>query len=366
LDRRLQTAMCMRKTTLGLLLSTIIAGCNAAPANTGAVGVDPAESVGGKADGNGLEIPEVRCAGVPDARPKQAWNDKVHADLTKTLGGGQDNHRGIDLVASASTNPQVIRGEAKYGLKSLEWENVTLFACRAGKWEILGYTNTDDSGSFALTLPDDARLPVGVRQMYVSIDGDRSGADFVALVAPDGRAVMFSDVDGTLTSSENAVVGGAFGADVQANPGAPEALSALVHKGYPIVYVTAMARTFTNDRRAWLADKGFPLGALRLAEHVLLPGSATVDYKTATFRAVAAAGLVPAIGIGNRASDASAYHNVGVRGDRIFLKLGEFTDEDQPVIDAGGAVGVSSYADDLAKFTALPDALVAKAPQAAE
>jgi hypothetical protein len=359
MDRPLHYAAPMKAKPIVLVLSTVLAGCSPAgktSAGNNAVGSDPAE-LGGKGDGpTSLAIPEVRCAGVPDAGPQQPWNDPAHADWTKLVGADAPNHRGIDLIAAGSTNPQVIRGKAKYGLKSLEWENVTLFACRQGQWQNIGSTSTDGDGQFELPLVDGERLPIGVRSMYVSVDGDRTGADFVAMVVPDGRQVMFSDVDGTLTSSENAAAGGILGLDVKANDGAAEALSALVQKGYRVVYVTAMADTFTNDRRAWLAQKGFPMGALRMPTGVLLPGSATIDYKTTTFQTVAATGLVPGIGVGNRASDATAYHNVSIGSDRIFLKLGEFDAEDQPVIDAGGAIGVTSYADDLALFTGLPDA----------
>jgi LNS2 (Lipin/Ned1/Smp2) len=337
------------------LALSFAAGCTG---TVSSVGVDPAEQAAdtGGDDDSGLVLPDVECAGNPDAGPALGWQHPFETGTTIALGADVANHRGIDLVAGAGTNPQVLQGELRYGLKSLEHENVTIFACRDGAWQNVGAATSDDSGDFSLSLADDARLPIGIRTLYVSVDGDRSGADFVGIVAPDGRGVTFSDVDGTLTSSENAAAAGLIGLDVEANPGAADALNIIAQKGYPIVYVTAMARTFTNNRRAWLEAKGFPRGALRLAEGVLLPGQATIDYKTQTFQAVAADSLVPSVGLGNRASDATAYQNVGIAGTQIFLKLGEFDDEDQPVIDAGQAVGVPDYSQSLALFQALPNA----------
>jgi hypothetical protein len=319
------------------------------------VGVDPGEQAA-DTSGQTLALPDVECAGDPDAGPATGWQHPVESGTTIALGAGQANHRGIDLVTGAGANPQLVTGELRYGLKSLEHENVTLFACREGAWQNIGAATSDDSGVFTLPLADDDRLPIGVRTMYVSVDGDRSGADFVAIVAPDGQQIAFSDVDGTLTTSENAAAAGLIGLDVDANPGATDALGIVAQKGYPIVYVTAMARTFENNRRAWLEAEGFPRGALRLADGVLLPGQATIDYKTQTFQAIADSALVPAIGLGNRASDATAYHNVNIDGTQIFLKLGEFDSEDDPVIDAGQAVGVPDYSQSLDLFNALPDA----------
>ncbi len=299
-------------------------------------------------------MPDVECAGTPDAGPALGWQHPFESGTTIALGADVANHRGIDLVAGAGTNPQIVQGELRYGLKSLEHENVTLFACRDSVWQNSGAATSDDSGVFSLSLADDARLPIGIRTLYVSVDGDRTGADFVGIVAPDGRGVTFSDVDGIafIGLRERGRSGHHRASDVAANPGAADALNIIAQKGYPIVYVTAMARTFTNNRRAWLEAQGFPRGALRLAEGVILPGQATIDYKTQAFQDVAANALVPSVGLGNRASDATAYQNVGIAGTQTFLKLGEFDDEDQPVIDAGQAVGVPDYSQSLALFQA--------------
>ena len=183
--------------------------------------------------------------------------------------------------------------------------------------------------------------------MYVSVVGDRTGAEFVALVAPDGAPLFVSDVDGTLTSSENAfpeslVTGG----DPGVQPGAPEAYQAAAAKGMTLVYLTSRGTEFTADTRSYLAAEGFPRGPLRLSNSfVTLPGGDTVDFKTGALESFSA-GLTIAAGVGNRESDVEAYTNAGVPADRIFIKLPEYQSEVQAALDANQAIGINAY-DDL-------------------
>jgi hypothetical protein len=68
-----------------------------------------------------------------------------------------------------------------------------------------------------------------------------------------------------------------------------------------------------------------------------------------------AAGFELAAGVGNRATDVTAYTDAGVAADRIFIELPEFADEVQPLIDAGDALGFTSYAELAADhFAELP------------
>src|SRR5207237_897231 len=137
---------------------------------------------------------------------------------------------------------QHLTGEIRYGLidKALEDETVELFACRAGTWVPVGSVLTDDEGRFDLALTGPARLPVGRRPLFASVVGDRSSAAFVAIVAPDGHDLVVSDMDGTLTTGENAFpVALATGATVEAHPGAAAALRLLADKGYVIVYMSS-------------------------------------------------------------------------------------------------------------------------------
>jgi phosphatidate phosphatase PAH1 len=324
-----------------LLLPCVIS-CTAPSAP---VELDPAEATAaaGKADGLGA-LPDVQCAGNPDAGATVKFRHFT-SKLTAALGGAK--HRGFDLVAAAGAETQTLSGAISYTLadKALEDEDVDVFACRAASWKRAGRARTDDEGRFALRLAGDDRLPLGMRDLFVSVAGDRTGARFLAYVAPDGAALIASDVDGTLTSSEGAFLSTiVLGRDADVRAGAAKAFAAAEARGYQLVYVTARGQQYTEETRGWLARMGFPRGPLRLSpSFVTLPGGDTVDYKTSTFEALVAAGLDLAAGVGNRASDIAAYRNAGVAADRIFVETSEYGDELRPETAAGRAIGFASY-----------------------
>jgi phosphatidate phosphatase PAH1 len=326
------------------------------------VGADPEEtgavpSIGaspGNADA-AAAIPDVRCAGAPAAGKAGKFR---HFTSTLVSHLGDAKHRGFDLVTSASSPSQSLEGWISYSVvdKALEDEDVDLFACRAGEWRRVGTARTDDEGHFALGLSGVDRLPIGMRDLFVSVVGDRTGAGFLAYVAPDGARLLVSDVDGTLTSSENAFFETiAFGIEPGARAGAAHAYDAATAKGYQPVYVTARGNQYTSATRAWLDHKGFPRGPVRLSpSFVTLPGGDTIDYKTRTISALSAAGLEVSAGVGNRASDVTAYTSVGLPAGRIFIELPDYASEVQPLLDAGEALGFASYdallADELSKL----------------
>lgn len=318
------------------------------------VAVDPSEatSADGKADGVAL-IPDVSCAGAPAAGATTKFHH-FSSKLISALGGAK--HRGIDLVASASASSQVLRGAISYTFadKALEDEDVDVFACRAGAWKRIGGARTDDEGLFSLSLSGGDRLPVGMRDMFVSVSGDRTGTRFLAYVAPEGTALIASDVDGTLTSSENAFLSTiVLGQDADVRPGAAQAFQAAQKRGYQPIYVTARGQQYTEDTRGWLARKGFPRGPVRLSPSFLtLPGADTVDYKTQTLLDLEAAGFEVAAGNGNRATDIEAYRNAGITGDRTFIQSSEFADEVATEIQGGHAIGFTSYDDLRTKYLA--------------
>jgi hypothetical protein len=333
-------------------------GCNA-PATSGAVTIaeDERAFIAPAATG-AAALPEPTCSAAPALGARLAWRHPFKSPFIVAFAAPQ--HRGVDLIVGAGAAVQPIRGEIHYGLtdKALEDETVELFACRAGSWEPLGSTITDGEGRFELDLRDGARLPIGQRSLYVSVGGDRSGVGFVGLVAPAGGWLAASDVDGTLTESENAFATSLLTqAAVAVQAEAPAAIATLVHNGYQPIYVTARGRVFTEATRSWLAAQGFPRGPLRLADSIItLPGAPTVDYKASVLSTIEAAGLVVEVGIGNRASDAEAYARAGIGGQEIFLKLPEFASECAPVIAAGQATGFDSYGELTATLAGLPPA----------
>ena len=334
--------------TVVLILSATVWSCVGQPEP---VTVDPGEAAGSGSGGTTgsadavPSIPDVRCAGTPDAGPAAGFDHFT----SSVISYGTPAHRGIDLVASASADPQTLEGDLAYSVtdKALEDEAVDVFACRQGAWHKLGTTRTDLDGHFTFALTGGARLAIGIRDLYVSVVGDRTGAAFLAFVAPVGSPLVVSDVDGTLTESENRfATSRVLGGDVGAQPDAGATYTADASaKHDTFVYLTARGNQYTELTRSWLAAHGFPRGPLRLSSSFLtLPGGDTIAFKTAALQQLATSFAVSA-GVGNRASDVTSYTAAGVAAARIFIKLPEYQPEVQAALDAHQAIGFQSYAE---------------------
>ena len=276
--------------------------------------------------------PDVRCTDTPAA----ATTGFRHVKSSLIAASGDPHHRGIDLIASTADTTQTLAGAISYGLldKALEDEDVSLFGCVDDRWQALGTARTDGEGRFALDLA--TALPVGLRDLFVSVDGDRSGARFLAFVAEPGTPIVVSDVDGTLTDSENAYPESLVtGATVDAQPNAAAALA-----GHTLVYLTARGDRFTQDTRDWLAAQGFPRGPLRMPSAIVTQsGADTAAFKSAALATLGVFEIVA--GIGNRDSDITAYTGAGVAA---YIKLPEFLAEVAADLNAGKATGFDNYA----------------------
>ncbi len=316
------------------------------------------EDLGADQGAAGDPVPYVTCDGPVPVGPKGAWRHIVASPLVTVL--GHPLHRGIDLIATTATAVQHIKGEITYGVedKALEDEAVEVFACLDTGWKLIGQALTDGEGLFDLPLSGAQRLPVGQRPLFLSVIGDRSGTDMIALLATPGGTLAVSDVDGTLTTSESAYPDSLVtGNPVAAWDGAPQALSALQKGRYRMVYLTSRGRRFTQDTRSWLKAHGFPVGPLHLAAALLTaPGQPTVDYKAGAMMDMTKEQLTIQVGIGNRQSDIQAYQQNQVPAQHIFVKRPEFDSEIKPLIDAGQAVGFTDYPSLTPTLAALPQA----------
>jgi len=303
------------------------------------------------------------CSDSPQTGAAGDWSN---ARRHEVKAWGEPHHRGIDLI-TAEDSQQVISGETHYthsvrgkqtSDKALEHETIEVLACRDNDWTLVGKTETDREGRFQLHVPKETALRVGLTKLYLSVVGDRSGAGFLALIAPPNTELVVSDVDGTLTDSENAFPDSLFThRAVAANDGAPRALETLRKRGYWIVYLTSRGQFFTEATRRWLRDKGFPNGPLRLAEDfVTLPGHETVEYKSGAMKSIVQSHFIIGVGIGNRRSDKEAYSAVGVPTTAIYIfrKERRFFKEVDPLRAQKKAVVFESYTSEQAIFQALP------------
>ncbi|HEY5948502.1 MAG TPA: hypothetical protein VIV40_23555 [Kofleriaceae bacterium] len=281
---------------------------------------------------------DTRCA-TPPVVKGVGFRHKRSKLIAKTA---SSNHRGIDLIANEDDAVQTIEGKLAYGKldKDIDHEDAELFACIDNAWKSLGVHTTDDDGRFSLSLEGPARLPTGMRDMYIAALGDGSGAYFVGYVAPRGTKVVITDVDGTISWSENSIIKTVVSRDhdIKHRPNAPESFALLP---YPIVYTTARGDVFLDITRKWLERHGFPRGLLRLSKGMFAkPGESAIAYKTKVLKSI----TVPiAAGIGNRKSDITAYSAIGLDAKQIFIHLPEYAKEVKKDLDAGKAVGFADY-----------------------
>jgi phosphatidate phosphatase PAH1 len=264
-----------------------------------------------------------------------------HATNRTMTSFGSPRHRGYDLIAVESDEKQTLGGKFAYTKfdKDLKDEAVVVFACRDGEWRRIGDTRTDNQGRFALELTGDERLPAGMRDLYAAAPGDGTGVRFLAYVARQGESVIVTDLDGTVTESETAMVRTVLlGDDIAHRADAPFALRA---SKKTVVYLSSRGDQLSNVTREWLASHGFPPGPLRLARaYATKPGEKTVATKTALLRALP---MPIHAAIGNRRSDVASYTNAGVPAHRIFVKLPEFEGELAEDLAAKRAVPFTSY-----------------------
>lgn len=312
---------------------------------TGCVAPTPAEDIDPDDD-----VTRGMCAGSPTTAPASGFRHLASQGIA-ALGGSR--HRGIDLIVVAGAE-QILEGELSYSPadKALADEDVELFACRDRQWQSLGVVGSDGDGHFRFALDGAARVSLGMTDLFASVTGDRTGTRFLGLVAPTDSAIAVSDVDGTLTESENAFAEQVIGIDIALHDGAVGAFAELARRGYQPIYVTARPRMFTEDTRMWLAGKGLPRGPVRLAPGVILPGDDTVNFKVGVLAELA--GFDVAIGNGNRATDVEAYQRAGIAAARTFIKLPEFMGEVQTALDRGDAVGILHYDELRAVASQLP------------
>jgi hypothetical protein len=129
--------------------------------------------------------------------------------------------------------------------------------------------------------------------------------------APTGTksALVVLDIDGTLTPHNLRVH--------EARPGAAETVRAFESRGYEIVYITARVPAFQASLPAWLAEHGFPVGNLHVAQSREERRN-PADFKARVLNRYVAQGWRLAYGFGDSTTDFLAYQRAGLAGDRVF------------------------------------------------
>lgn len=314
----------------------------------------------GSSTGGGGPTPGAFCDPIPAcdaAPPKVPGQGAEESELS----------RGRDMFYAEGEDQWVIAKFTKWGFpldKDIEGVPVHIFLDRGceGAWEELGVAVTtvegehptiegvdDTGGRVYFKIPEADRLELGRHRVHLVVEEYWNTAEVLIDVVPAGAPFFVSDVDGTLTTSENAEAWDfLLGTLPDPHPFAAEALSLLASKGYRPMYITARPEWLDRRTREFVAVHGFPPGLI----HTTLTytggtGDTAAAYKTEELAMLAGKGLVPSWLFGNKDSDAKAFDTAGVPPDhRIFY---QFTDA------LYGGRRIESYEELLDEFAALPD-----------
>lgn len=299
-----------------------------------------------------------RCVGTPfTPAPAEAWSHATLTPLTVALGAA--NHSMQDVLATPSA-AATIRGKFTYGSvsKDLEDEKVRVFVDACAGWTSLGDFRTDSDGRIAVPAP--ATLAVGVYDVRLQVLGDGTVAPGRIWILPAGTRLAVTDIDGTLTTSDEELVTDVItdlfqpilaGTDVpDAYPGAAALTNALVGRGHVLVFLTGRPYWLTGKTRDWLAAGGFALGPLHVTDSnaEAIPATDGVGaFKRAYLQSLVAAGFLLDEAYGNAATDVYAYAGAGIPPAATWI-IG-------PNAGSGGTVPVTgSWEARAAAISALP------------
>ena len=182
---------------------------------------------------------------------------------------------------------------------------------------------TDEAGQAAVGFQADAvgdfhfqaaLAPVGLKE------APPEPAEFVVTCRSADEPMIIVDLDKTVVASgfQAVLVGGA-----EPMPGAAEVLGEL-GRDHIIVYLTHWPDLFGPKSKAWLQEHGFPPGPLLLSTlQTFVKGSGA--YKTGRLEDIRARFSRVEMGIGDKISDALAYHENGMQAFLILPIPDELT-----------------------------------------
>jgi hypothetical protein len=186
------------------------------------------------------------------------------------------------------------------------------------EWSSLARTVTDENGFYDVS---SVEPQANGEPVYAMLEADGSCAEHYTYLYPPGTKIIVSDIDGTLTLSDNELfeeIGDPTYVQ-KTKTAAAQLTHAWADKGYPIVYITARSHVFRSETRRWLRDLGFATGPAITANTL----ADAAGYKTLWLqRMIDSFGWVPVVAYGNAVTDIQAYENAGIAKDVTFI-IGE-------------------------------------------
>ena len=156
------------------------------------------------------------------------------------------------------------------------------------------------------------------------LGADASCATFFSARLPTATPVVLTDIDGTLTISDDELFAQINDAayDPVAYDGGDAMLQVWADKGVQPIYMTARPHVLRSETRAWLDVHGYPQGPV-ITSSQLVFGDATAAYKRAWVeRIVTQLGWDVVAAYGNADTDITAYLAGGIPAERVYI-IGE-------------------------------------------
>lgn len=201
----------------------------------------------------------------------------------------------------------------------------------------------------------------GTYRTWVSVDGDGTLAAGQLFVWAPGTAIVVSDIDGTLTTTDDEVtidVLDEYFEDLRegeyaaaAYPGGAELTHLWHDAGVPVVYLTGRPYWLVEHTRTWLHEGGHAPGLVHTtARHRdVVPNADGVGaFKAAYLRELQAAGLRIVAAYGNASTDVAAYAAVELAPAQTFI-IGPHAGEGGTVAVHGDWAAALPWARDRAR-----------------
>ena len=280
---------------------------------------------------------------------------------------GKPHHRGRDVLA-VSGAPINIHAKFSYGItdNDLKGEPIDLYlssSCTSPLKKIGSVRTTEDDqhetvdnisdsgGRIYAKLSDFGikNLPVGRHRLVFVVPADNSTTELYINIIAAKSAIVITDIDGTLTTSEMSAATEIIGIKPAAHPGAAQAMQALYASGRSIFYLTARPDWLMSKTRDWLKAKGFPPGTIHTTNvRFGAQGNAAANFKKLEIEELKLkTGITPDYAFGNKPSDVKAFGdgNIPAKHSYYFKLSG----------DALGGTIHSNYTNLLPGFKALPN-----------
>lgn len=211
------------------------------------------------------------------------------------------------------------RNEANNGFSGtpLAGENVSLWFYDTSKaaWQFAGHGQTDRFGEY--DLPATGLVAPNGQPVYAMLEADGSCAEHFDFLYPRGEQVVVTDVDGTLTLSNNELITQLTDDSYvpKLMPAADKLVQAWAAKGYPVIYLTARPHLYRAETRAWFDAMALPNGPL-----ITATGGEAGAYKTLWLqRMIQGFGWKVVAAYGNEDTDITAYANAGIHPSVTFI-----------------------------------------------